>query len=905
MKSAVSWFVYNPVAANLLMLAILVGGLISTFSAKREVFPEFQPNIVSVSVVYPSASPEEVEESICSRIEEEIRGVDGIKEIKSTASEGIGLINAELIVGTDTSEALDDIKSRVDALDTLPEDAEQPVITELKPRRQTLSVAVSGNTDERSLRNWGQRIRDEIAQLDGITQVELSIARPFEIAIEVSEDTLRRHGLTFDDVVTAVQRSSLDLPGGSVKTDGGEVLLRAKGQAYSRREFEDFVLWTRPDGSVLRLGDVATVIDGFEDTEEFARFDGEPAVLIDIFRIGDQDALAISEEVHDYIERKRHELPEGITLTPWRDESVLLEGRLWLLIWNGVIGFVLVFAVLTLSMRLKLAMWVSLGIPVSFLGALWLMPMFGTSINMLSLFAFILVLGIVVDDAIVVGENVFTKSREGLRGIDAAVRGAREVAVPVTFAVLTTIAAFVPMLNVPGPIGELWAVIPIVVISTLIFSMIESKLILPAHLRHLDTRPPTNAIGRGWARFQGFFADSLEGIAKNLYRPTLAWALDRRYLTVAIATTILTITVGVIAGGYVRFVFFPPVDGDNVVVDLTMPAGTPAEQTFAELERMEAVALSLRDEFPGDIRNIMTSIGTQPFRKTQDEGGGKIVRGNSGSHFGEINIQLSPSEVRETGSKAIERRWRELTADVPGAVEVKFSSSLLNVGADLEIQLLGDDQEVLRDAVTKLENKLAEYPALSDVSNSYREGKAEIELDIRESAEPLGLKLEDLARQVRQGFYGAEAQRVQRGRDDIKVMVRYPESERTSLGDVERMRIRTPSGDEVPFATVAEVRYGRGPAAIQRVDGKQAISITAEVDEDESDANEILADLRRSFLPELVADHAGLSYSLEGEQQQQQDTLDGLSTGSLFALLLIFGLMAIPFGSYLQPLIVM
>ncbi len=901
MRKAVAWFVHNPVAANLLMFAIIAGGILSVSGIKKEVFPEFRANTINVSVVYPGASPEEVEESICKRIEEELESVDGVKELRSRSAEGSGTVSAELLVGTDTAKALDEIKTRVDSLDTLPEEAEAPIVSELRLRRQTISVAISGELDERSLRELGQQVRDEVAELDGITQVQLSAIRPYEIAIEVSEQALQRHGLTFDEVVTAIRRSSLDLPGGSVKTRGGEVLLRAIGQAYSGQEFERLVLWTRPDGSRLRLGDVAEVRDGFAESDESARFDGKPAVLIDVFRVGDQDALAISTAVRDYIARSQPRMPEGVTLTAWRDEAQLLESRLELLIRNGLSGFALVFVVLALFLRFRLALWVSIGIPISFLGALWLMPALGASINMLTLFSFILVLGIVVDDAIVVGENVYTHNRQGKTGITAAIEGAREVAVPVTFAILTTIAAFLPMLNVPGPVGELWAVIPTIVIATLIFSMVESKLVLPAHLRHLDARPPRGL----WTRFQDRFAKALEGFAHRLYRPVLQAALHRRYLTVSIACAIFALTIGVISGGWVRFVFFPPVDGDNVVVDVTLPAGTPASQTADEMLALENAALRLRDDFPDDIQHVMTSVATQPFRLAQEEGGGRIAEANRGGHFGEVNIQLAPSERRRATSKQIEQRWREIAGEVPGAVEVAFSSSLLSVGADLEIRLRGEDMDELLAAVAKVENKLAEYPAVSDVRNSFRAGKAEVELQIRETAEPLGVTLSDLARQVRQGFYGAEAQRVQRGRDDIKVMVRYPREQRRSLSDLEQMRIRTPRGDEVPFATVAEMSLGQGAASIERVNRKRAISITAEIDESTSDSNTILTSMDKEFLPRLAAEHRGITYSFQGEQQQQADTLSGLGTGSIFALLLIYGLMAIPFRSYTQPLIVM
>ena len=901
MNNVVAWFVRNPVAANLLMWAIIAAGALSVPGIKKEVFPEFRTNMLSVQVAYPGATPEDVQQSICARIEEEVLDVDGVSKLNSTAAEGMGNVTIELLKGTDPAKALDEVKARVDALDTLPEDTEEPVITEISMRRQTISIAISGDLDERSLRELGQRVRDEVSALDGITQVDLGAIRGYEISVEVSESSLRRHGLTFEEVVQAVRRSSIDLPGGSLKTAGGEILLRTKSQAYTGREFEELVLRTRPDGSRLLLGDVARIDDGFADTEESARFDGKPTALVDVFRIGKQDAIEISAAVREYIEEAQASMPEGVTLTPWRDEAILLSGRLELLVRSGVQGFLLVFLVLTLFLRFRLALWVSLGIPISFLGALAVMPLLGASINMLSLFAFILVLGIVVDDAIVVGENVFTHSRSGKSGERAAIEGTREVAVPVTFAILTTIAAFLPMAMIGGAIGQFWIVIPIIVISTLVFSMVESKLILPAHLRHLDSSPSDGI----WSRLQQKIAGGLEQFAKRIYRPVLEHALRNRYLTMAIAVGVLTVSIALVSAGHVRFVFFPPVDGDNVVVDLTMPAGTPVEVTRTEIEKLEAVALRLREAFPGSIEHIMTIVGTQPYRKTQAEGTGLIVEGNAGSQFGEVNIQLAPSEVREVSSKEIEERWRALSGPVPGAVETKFSSSLLNVGADFEIQLRAEDRDQLRAAVARFEQKLATYEGVTEVSNSFRAGKTELEFEIRETAEALGLTSGDLARQVRQGFYGAEAQRIQRGRDDIKVMVRYPATERRSLDQLNRVRIRTPAGGEVPFATVASARFAEGTAAINRVDRKQSISVTAEIDKTVNDSNKIIENLQQGYMATLVADHPGLTYAFEGEQTQQRDTFSGLGTGSIFALLLIFGLMAIPFRSYLQPLIVM
>ena len=488
MNRAIAWFAENGVAANLLMAVIIVGGLMTIPTIKQEVFPEFSTDLISVTVPYPGAAPQEVEEGVCVRIEEQLQGISGIKKVTSTASESQGSVLIELLEGEDVRGVLDEVKSRVDAIETFPEEIESPVIQEILVRRQVINVAVSGPADERTLKRLGEKARDEISALPGITQVELTNARPYEISIEVSENVLRRYGLTFDQVANAVRRSSLDLPAGSVKTAGGEILLRTKGQAYRGIDFENLGLISRPDGTQLRLGDIAQVRDAFAETDQMARFDGQPAVLVEVFRVGEQSALDISATVKRYIDEARTRMPEGIELVTWRDDSEPLRSRLDLLVRNGLQGLLLVVAILALFLRLRLSLWVSLGIPISFLGTFLTLPSLGVSVNLISLFAFIVVLGIVVDDAIIVGENIYSHYERGKDGLQASIDGAREMMVPVIFAVLTSVAAFTPMLSVPGPTGKIFKVLPLVVIPTLLFSLVESLFILPNHLSHAKKR---------------------------------------------------------------------------------------------------------------------------------------------------------------------------------------------------------------------------------------------------------------------------------------------------------------------------------------------------------------------------------------------------------------------------------
>ena len=912
MNRMIAWFAGNSVAANLLMILILGGGLLTVSSVRMEVFPEFSSDVITVSVVYPGASPEEVEEAVCVRIEEAIQGLEGIDRVTSTASENTGTVTVELITGTDIQRVLDDIKSNIDAITTFPDEIEQPVSKEVIIRRQVINVAISGQADEHTLKYLGEQVRDEIAAISGITQVDLVNVRPYEISIEVSEDALRGYSLTFDEVARAVRSSSLDLPGGSIRTSGGEILLRTKGQAYRRPDFEGIVLRSRPDGAHLKLGDVAEVKDGFAETDQSASFNGHPSVLIKVYRIGDQNALDLAEKVKAYVSDAQSRMPEGISLTIWADFSRVLESRLDLLLRNGRIGFILVFFTLAVFLRLRLAFWASLGIPISFLGAIWLMPAMDASLNMISLFAFIVVLGIIVDDAIIVGENIYSHYQRGKRGLSAAIDGAQEVAVPVIFAVLTSIAAFSPLLTVPGSMGKIMKLIPEIVIAALAFSLIECLLVLPAHLAHSrmnGDKPASHGMAGLWNRFQNRFSDGLRFCIDRVYRPSLEFGLRWRYLALAWGVATLFIAVGLVAGGRIKFTFFPSVDADNVIALLTMPQGTPAEVTANAVKRLEQTALKLRDELESEtgapaVRHMLASVGDQPYMSTQRHSAGPAPS-FSAAHLGEVNIELTPSEIRETGSAEIARRWREMTGPIPDAVELTFTSSLFSAGEPVNVQLSGPDYVELRLVADKLKTRLAEYPGVTDITDSFRPGKKEVKLSLTRQAETLGLTLVNLARQVRQAFYGEEAQRIQRGRDDVRVMIRYPVEERRSLGNLEDMRIRTPDGREVPFAVAAEVRTGRGYAAVKRADRQRIVNVTANVDETVANANEILTSLTGGDLPKLLADHPRVRYSLEGEQREQRETLGGLQHSFLVALLIIYALLAIPFRSYLQPLIVM
>ena len=911
MNNLIAWFAENKVAANLLMIFLLVAGLITVSTIKLEVFPELSPDVINISVVYQGAAPEEVEEGVCVRIEEAIQDLPGIKKMSSTAAEGLGTVSVQVEPDFDSRKLLDDIKTRVDAINTFPSETEKPVVQEALLRAQVINVAISGDTDEMTLKKIGEQIRDDISALPEVSQVDLAGAKDYEISIEVSEQTLRNYNLTFDEVVRAVRTSSLDMPGGAIKTDVGEISLRTKGQAYYGEDFEKIILRSYPDGTKLLLNDVVMVNDGFAESDKFTRFDGKPSVLVQVYRVGEENAITVADAVKEYLKEKSPTMPQGISITTWQDDSLTLKDRLSLLLRNARSGFILVFIMLALFLRLRLAIWVSVGMVVSFFGAFWVMPMFDVSINMLSLFSFIMVLGIVVDDAIIVGENVYSRMQRGEHPELAAIKGTQRVAIPVLFAILTSVAAFSPLIGVPGMLGDAMRIIPIVVIATLLFSLVESLLILPAHLSHVNLTKANEHSKRGLSKFfhtiQEKVTTGLDLFIKKVYQPVLETALKWRYTFMAIAIGTLILTLSIVAGGALKFTFMPSIEADNIVALLTLPEGSTAEQTAEALEKLEQSADRLKNEFNKNGEQVvlhrLSTVGEQPFtRRTHSS---EAAMGNEQPNIGEVNIQLSSADSRDVSSEALAARWRELTDPIPGIEELVFSSSLFSAGDPVHLELTGADYEQLKNAVTKVKAGIAAYPGVYDVADTYRSGKREIKLRLKPEAETLGLTLNDLARQVRQAFYGDEVQRIQRGRDEIRVMVRYPEEERRSIGDLENMRVRLPDGAEVPFSVAADVEEGFGFSSITRTDRRRTIDVTANVDVSVANANEIMQQIQSQTMPDILQQFPAVRYSLAGAQAEQAETMSGIGRGFMIALMLIYVLLAIPFKSYLQPFIVM
>ncbi len=902
-EALIAWFADNHVAANLLMAVLLIGGLVTALTIKKEIQPRVDINFVSINVPYLGAAPEEVEEGVCVKVEEAIQDLEGIEEITCTAREGMGSISVEVNPDYDVPEVMDNIKIRVDSISTFPELTENPVISRAQFEQPVMWVSVFGDVDERTLKEYARQIRDEIVALPEITRAEVLGGRPYEIGIELSEYSLEEYDLTFDEVARAVRRNSLDLPGGAIQARSGDILLRTKGQAYRGDEFADIVIRTNPDGTRVLLSDVAQVRDAFAEVDRYALHNGKQAISIRVLSVGNQSELEISRAMRDYIKTKKESLPIGIGVDYWADVSHYLQGRLDMMLKNLATGAVLVFAVLTIFLRFKLAFWVMVGLPVAFMGAFFLLPSVGVTMNMLSLFGFILVLGIVVDDAIVIGESAYTTIRSEGHSQEAVVKGTLNVAVPATFGVLTTVAAFLPILMVGGITGQFFEPIGWVVILCLLFSLVESKLILPAHLVHMrvtryrDMPDPENwrqRLARFMVGLQRRFSEGLRGLVNDHYVPLLKASLANRYTTVSIFTAALILSIGLITSGVVRTVLFPDFVADFIQVSVEMNEGTPSENTHGA---MDFVQQKLRD------------LDAEVSRKQGVESGAvvdTIFAFASGDTSGQIIVELVKDEVAVVSAKDVISRWRDAVGDLPGVKQLTFGGATgPNTGPAIAFQLVGKDTDALARAGQELEARIREFDGTHDIRNSFEGGAAEIKLDLKPEAEVLGLTLQDLARQVRQGFYGEEVQRIQRGADEVKVMVRYPQEQRRSVGHLESMRVRTSAGDAVPFSSVATLEYSESPTVIRRFNRERSVSVTADVDKDRVEPGKVNSEIREHFLPDLLSRYPSVSYRLDGGSAENARVASRLTKGALLAVFLIYALMAIPLKSYLQPLLIM
>lgn len=899
----IAWFVSNHVAANLLMLFFLGSGLFAVSSMRSEVFPQVDLRNITVTVAYPGATPYEVEDGITRRVEEAISGIEGIDRVRSTAAEGVGSIVAELEDFANESQVLSDIKDGVDRLaDFPPEDAEEPSISKSSLTSGVVTLVVYGDGSEMAIRQNAERIRDDLLQIPDISLVSLSGVRNLEISVEVSESTLRQYGLTLREVANAISTSSLDLPAGSVKTVAGEILLRTSARRRTGREFENVVIRSNIDGSILALSQIATVRDGFIENDLISLFNGEPAARIDVSRSGDQDALEIEEKVNAYIETLT--LPHGLKLDIANSQTEILRDRINLLLRNAILGFALVFLTLVFFLDLKLAFWTSMGIPISFLGGLMIASMFGVTISMVSLFALIVVLGIVVDDAIVAGENIFAAQEAGETGSQAALSGVREVVAPVTVGVLTTIAAFAPLLFSTGILGQIMAPVPIIVIGVLLVSLFEAFFILPSHLSQ------SNRWSRGTlSRIQARVNNGLHIVTQSVLRPTVALCIRFKYATLAASFGLIIIMVGVVQGGYVRFVFFPQIEGDTLQATVTMPKGTPFEVTQKAAQTVIDALEQLRADMdaltPDGTPSIFTTTSVTIGQQTSQGGGPRGGSSSNGTHLATITAEIISGDTRVRSARELEHLWRTEIGEIPGANYIEIESALFAGSDDVDIQLSHADEDIVLVATNRLKQELATIAGVVEIEDSLDIGKRQLDFELTPAGFAAGLTTNDLARQIRQSFYGEEVERLQRGRDEIKVLVKYPLSERRALSQIYDMRIRLSDGSEAPLLTMATVTESRGFSTIQRVDGRRIASVTAEVDEAITTPNDVNALIESDILPNLLRDIPGLSYSKEGDARSQSEDLAALGGNLLIALFIIFVMLATQLKSYIQPIIIL
>ena len=911
----IGWFTKNPVAANLLMVLLMTAGLISALNISKNMFPIGDLDQISISAVYPGAAPVEVEKGVILPMEAALQGLKGIKKITSTAGRDLANINLEIESNEDIQEVMAQVENRIDSIVNFPDDLERPTVTRatMDEARWIMGIAVYGDMDQRTRKVLGQEMRDELLLLPEIKNLILWGADPYEISIEVQEDRLREYNLTLNEVAQVLRNSSLDLPAGMIRSAEGNVLVRTQGKAYTGDSFAKIVVRSQPDGTKLLLSDVATIRDGFAESNTLVRFDRQNAFNLGVFAVEDQDILTVSNIVKQYIQDKRKTLPEGLQIAEFFDTSFHLRGRLNMMLENLALGAVLVAIVLGLFLNLHVAGWVMLGIPVSFLGAFWLMPInpYPVDINVLSLFAFIMVLGIVVDDAIVIGESIFSQAKKEFKSkaiksddnagqgavykasVATVIAGARKVATPSTIGVLTTMAAFAPILFVGGAAAPFFESIAVVVILCLLFSLIESKLILPAHLVGLELGRPTKPRWAFIERWQRNIGGALSQFVETRYIPFLKLCVQHRYATLAGFLALLIISISAVNSGIARFEFFPNVPGDGVQAKIIMQDGASEENLQETLSRVEAAAYEVDAEYRRSYPHEKGLIEHLVFYTESDI---EVM----------FMISLTHPEERSISAFEIEKLWRDKVGNLPNVRKQRYyAGTNAGGGAKINLTLSGADPDQLTLAGAALAEKLGEYNGVFDIYNSQGAGSREILIGLKPNASQLGISLGDIARQVRQAFYGEEVQRLQRGADTLKVMVRYPVEERSSIATLENMHIRTASGQVIAIGEVADIRLGLGLTAISRIDRERTVTITADVDSSKAQSGAVIADLTTEFIPQLLARYSGVKFGLGGASQEEQTLMKRMILGFVASLFLIYGLLAVPLKSYVQPLVIM
>ncbi|PIE59914.1 MAG: cobalt-zinc-cadmium resistance protein [Desulfobulbus propionicus] len=886
-KGPIGWMVGNGVTANLLMVFLLVGGLVVSTKIKKEVFPVFEMDSITIQVSYPGASPEEVEQGILLVVEEAVQSIKGIDELTATASEGSGRVVAELLDSADRQETLQEVKQEIDRITTFPDETEEPVVFLASHKLEVLQLNIFGDVSEWALRELGEQTRDRLLQQDEISQVDIVGARDFEILVEISQDRLRAYNLTLAEVASIINAASVELPGGEIETSSGEMLLRVRDRHDWADEFSRIPVIKTDDGTVVTLGMMGEVREGFEDSDTIVTFNGKPTIALDVYRVGSQTPLGVSEAVHDAMEDIERDYPEAISWAVSRDKSHAYKQRLELLLKNAFIGLILVLCLLGLFLDFKLAFWITMGIPVSFLGGLLFMSFFeASSINMISMFAFIVALGIVVDDAIIAGENIYEYRQKNMSYIQAAVLGARDVAVPISFSILTNIAAFCPIFLVPGVLGKIWKIIPIVVITVFIISWVEALFILPSHLAH-SKGEPSSGIAVSFYRQQQKISKGLVRFINGVYGPFLGFCLRWRYLAVAIGITLLVVVFTWVSSGRIGFIFMPRVEGDRSVVTAILPYGSPIDK-----------AVVVRDKLVRSLEQV-----------TEENGGTDLVTGVfthiSGNEV-RVTAYLAAPDIRTISTRAMTMAWRKKTGPLAGLQSLRFQFDRGGPGSGkgLSVELSHRDIGVLDRAGTALAEKLSEFPQIKDVDDGFNPGKVQLDFKITSEGESLGLTAAEIARQIRNSYQGATPIKQQRGRNEVTVRVRLPETERISEYNVESMLIKTPGDTFVPLCHVTEMKRGRAYTSIDRRDGRRVITVSASIEPIGATAM-VSAALKDSILPELLDQFPGLSYGFRGRQADRKKSMQVLQQGALGALILIYFLLAIPLKSYTQPVVVM
>lgn len=910
MSGVIGWFVRNGVATNLLMLSLLAAGGVGFLTMGQMIFPEFSLDRIEVRVRYPGASPEEVEAAVVQPIEEAIRAIEGVRELFAVAGEGVAVVTAELADGEDVRQRLEEIRAEVERITTLPEEAERPEVRELSNRQRVIELVVYGDIDEAGLRELAFRIKDDLAALPAVSFTQVTGVRDYEMAIEFHPDRLRELDLSLGEASALVRAASLELPGGRMVTPDGEILARTLGRNLDRQDFEQIVVRNSPDGGVLRLRELATVRDGFRDEDLLTRYDGRPAAFVQVFRVGEERLLALVAEVERYLEEHlRPELPEGVAVHVWRNDAEELEKRLELLLKNGSAGLILVLLALTLFLDIRLAFFIAVSIFVSFVATGAVMSVLGLSINQLSLFAFILAIGIVVDAAIVTGENIYSVGERGVERQQAAVDGARRITVPVMFAVTTTMVAFSPLMVIPGPVGKFFREIPQVVIIVLAMSLIAALLILPWHLSRVDwSRRPQQPLLAAVDRVRAKFAAALANFTEGPLRRWVGTAMTRPLFTLACALVATALAIGLVTNGLIRGGFFPLIEGRYVSAELELEEGTPARVTedMARLllESATATGEAMAAEYElerSPVSGVAYSVGRSLAPPTPLGDPAGIVEG----HRASVVVELIEPELRPFSSERFEARWRDTSAAEVQALRLRYSSRIVDLGAPIQVQLAARDAAIRDRAADELVAALTRMAGVHSIRDDRDAGKRELRFQLTERGRVLGFSTTDLARQVRAALFGDEALRVQRGRDEVRVLLRLDEETRASLGWLEQYRIKAPGGSLVPLADVAEIDWARSPASIRRRDGQRVVTVSADVDAARITGQQVNERLAESVMPALVAEFPGLSWQFAGEQREQGDAFGALALAFPLALFFIYALLAVPFRSYLQPVIVM